>query len=374
MRTAAILGFLWVGLLACRPAERHELQIPPLPADEAQVQQASLTALSEFVDDEPRNSVYLYRRALLYERMRRYGEALRDVNRAIENRRTGDAYGRYYVLRGRLYLYRNRVDSAYADAVQSEKLGVQSAAAYLLRGQMYTLKREYEKATEALQIARQMTPFDPQVFYWQANAAAGTGDTTRALDLLQESLAARPDYIQAYNRLAEIHVGLRDLPTAKRYAFAGLRLDSTNIYLNNNLGRMYRRTNEPDSALAFYRRSLARDTSQHTLNYEIAAIHLEKKRYWSAIPYLERLVKRPARYPDVPDLLAVCYDRTGQERTKLETFELMLAADSTDTQTQRLRAALTRRIQQRRRQAAMDSLADRRRRFMDIQPVEIKRK
>lgn len=380
MSIKQIYKWVWIGCLgllgmaACRPAERQELKIPPLPAGEQPVIETSLAALTDAIADEPDNGIYYYRRALLYEQSRRYDEALQDVKQAIEYRSTGEAYGRYYVLRGRIYLLQNQLDSAYADAVQSEKLGAQSAGAYLLRGQLYTIKQQYDKAITALEIAQQMTPYDPQIYYWQANAIAGKGDTTQALALLQSAVESRPDYIQAYNRFTEIYVGLRDYATAKRYAFTGLAIDSSNVYINNNLGKLYRTTHESDSAVLFFQRSLKKDTSQHPLNYEIGMIYLEKKNYWAAMPYFEKLTTRLSKYPDVPELLAVCYDQTGQERYKLEAWQAAIEADSTDWRTQRLFIALSRRVQSKRRQAAMDSIAQRKQRFMNIKPVEIKRR
>jgi|GEM_PF-2679951 len=379
MEKRSIYGLMWLGLSwliwasSCRPAERKELKIPPLPAGRESVIASSLAALTDAIEDRPRNSVYYYRRAMLYEQSRQYNEALRDIKRAIEYRSTGEPYGRYYVLRGQVYLAQNKVDSAYADAVQSEKLGTQSAAAYLFRGQMYAIKRQYGRAAEALAEARQLTPHDPQIYYWQAQTAAGTGDTTQAIALLNEVLQKQNRYVPAYNRLTEMYTGLQDLATARQYAFAGLRIDSTDVTINNNLGRIYRRTNQTDSALIFFRRSLARDTSQHQLTYEIGSMYLEKKNYWAATPYFEKLSGHFTRYPDVPDILAVCYDLTGRERSKLEVWHAAIQADSTDMKTQRLYDALSRRVQSRRRQAVLDSITHHRRQLIKIAPVEIRR-
>ncbi len=378
MSNQHIYRLMWIGWLSlvcltgCRPAERRELKIPPLPAGEQTVIQTSLAALTDAIDDEPGNGSYYFRRALLYEQSRRYEEALRDVKQAIEYRSTGESYGRYYVLRGRLYLLENKIDSAYADAVQSEKLGVQSAAAYLLRGQLYTIKQQYNKATAALNTAQQMTPYNPQIYYWQANAAAGRGDTTQAIAQLTAAIKSRPDYIQVYNRFTEIYTGLRDYATAKQYAFTGLKIDSSNVYLNNNLGKLYRTIHQTDSAIICFRRSLKKDTAQYPLNYDIGMIYLEKKYYWAAIPYFEKLTTRLNKYPQVPEILAVCYDQTGQERYKLESWQATLQADSTDWKTQRLYEALARRVKSKQRQAAMDSLASRKQQLMNISPVEIK--
>lgn len=368
-----------IGLMSgCKPTERAEIKIPPLPKNEAAVVRTSLAALTDALDDEPGNSEYHFRRALLHEQARDFSKALRDVNQAIENRRTGQAYGRYYVLRGRIYLNRNQTDLAFADALQSEKLGVQSAEADLLRGQMYCIKQQYAKANAALRSAARRTPFDSQIYYWQANVAAGRGDTTQAIALLNGTLGRRRDYVQAYNRLTELYAGLKDYPAAKQYAFAGLKIDSNNVPVNTNLGRIYQRAGQSDSAVQCYRRALKRDTSLHRLNYEIGVVYLQEKNYGAATRYFEKLIPHLNRFSDVPDILAVCYGHTGQDRSKLDTWKADLETDSTNTTTQRLYAALARRVQAKRRQATMDSLANRQRRLFsikpNIKPVEIKRR
>lgn len=358
------LGLAW----GCRPAERTEIKIPPLPGSQTDVVRTSLAAMTEAIDDEPRNSEYYFRRALLHEQARDFGKALRDAGKAIEHRQTGQAYGRYYVLRGRIYLQRNQTDSAFADAVQSEKLGVQSAEADLLRGQAYCIKGQYAKAGAALRLAARRTPFDPQVYYWQANVAAGSGDTAQAIALLRGTLGRRREYVRAHNRLAELYTGLNDYPAAKREAFAGLGIDSNNVPINSNLGRIYQRTGQPDSAIWCYRRALQRDTSLHRLRYAIGTIYLQEKEYAAATRYFEKLIPHLRRFPGVPDLLAICYDQTGQERPRLEAWKAELEADSTNATVQRLYAALARRVQAKRRQWVMDSLANRQRRLFSIKP------
>ncbi|MDJ1498169.1 tetratricopeptide repeat protein [Cytophagaceae bacterium DM2B3-1] len=377
MSTSGKIG-RWLGyiilLSACRPAEQKELKIPPLPNGEQAVIQTSLAALTDAIEDEPRNGSYYFRRAALYEQAHRYGESLQDINKAIEYRSTNEAYGRYYVLRGRIYLLQNKIDQAYADAVQSEKLGAQSAAAYLLRGQMYAIKGKYTNAMNALKEAKQMTPFDPQVYYWEANASAGLGDTAQAISLFHTTLQTRKDYIQAYNRLTEIYAKQRDFVTAKQYAYAGLKIDSNNVLINNNLGSIYRLSKQTDSAVYCFQRSLKRDTLQHNLNYELGRIFFDKKNYWTATPYFEKLTTQFAKYPDVPELLAVCYDLTGQERGKMESLQAVLAVDSTDKKTILLYEALNRRITYKRRQMVMDSLATKKQQIINIAPVEIRRR
>ncbi|MDJ1484027.1 tetratricopeptide repeat protein [Cytophagaceae bacterium YF14B1] len=377
MSTSGKIG-RWLGyiilLSACRPAEQKELKIPPLPNGEQAVIQTSLVALTDAIEDEPRNGSYYFRRAALYEQAHRYGESLQDINKAIEYRSTNEAYGRYYVLRGRIYLLQNKIDQAYADAIQSEKLGAQSAAAYLLRGQLYAIKGKYRNAMNALKEAKQMTPFDPQVYYWEANALAGLGDTAQAISLFHTTLQTRKDYIQAYNRLTEIYAKQKDFVTAKQYAYAGLKIDSNNVLINNNLGSIYRLSKQTDSAVYCFQRSLKRDTSQHNLNYELGRIFFEKKNYWTATPYFEKLTTQLGKYPDVPELLAVCYDLTGQERVKMELLQAVLAVDSTDKKTILLYDALNRRITYKRRQMVMDSLATKKQQIINIAPVEIRRR
>ncbi len=358
---------VWTG---CRPAEKKSLKIPPVPANEQVVLQTSLAALSDAIDDEPQNSEYYFRRAYLYEQSKRYEDALSDINQAIENRRTGQAYGQYYILRGRVYLHQNKIDSAYKDAIQTEKLGAQSAEAYLLRGQMYAIKKQYKDAELSLRIAQQMTPYEPQIYYWQANTVAGSGDTVKAISLLHTALSYNHEPVPVYNRLAELHAGLWEWQTAKSYAFAGLKLDPENVVLNNNMGRFYRANRQIDSALIFYGHSLAKDTSQYQLMYEVGTMHMNRRSYWMALPYFEKLLAHIDQFPAIPELLAACYEFTGQQNARLTRWKQVIEADSTNLTAQRVYNTLFRRIQARRRQAAEDTL--RKRQLIELKPIDIK--
>jgi predicted Zn-dependent protease len=372
--TSAVSGSLLLLLSVvwgCRPGETREIKIPPLPEPGASAYKASLAALTDAIDDEPRNSYYYYRRALLYTEANDHKAALNDINNAIEFRKTNEKYGRYYVLRGQLYLAAGKVDSAFQSAQQAEKLDVQSPDFYMLIGQLYTLRKEYDKAAVALDNAQKSTPFEPTTAYYLGMVAAGKGDTARGIELIKSVIPKRPEFKNTYSSLSQIYYGLKNYPEAKQYAHQGLTLDSNDAELNNHLGYIYKAVHRMDSAVIYFKKAVKLDTSLYSTNYELAMIHVKDKEFSRAIPYLEKLLPYQKQYPEVQQLLILSYAKAGREPEALAQYASAVQTDSTNAVAVEMYNLLKERYETRRKRKALDSVARAKARIFEIEAIPL---
>jgi tetratricopeptide (TPR) repeat protein len=370
-----VLFLALTGLAACTAPENQEVKIPPLPDNVSAIQEASLLALSDAIEDEPSRSEYYYRRALLYQQAGKKQMALQDLTQAIDNRETNERYGRYYALRAQLLMEGGLIDSAFRDAEQALKLEEGQAPGFVaLLGQLYAVRGDYKKANASLDEALRRTPAEPQLYYWKGHVAASTGDTARAVEYLHEAIRRRPVYREAYNRLTEISIGNHQMGRAKTYGLKGYSIDPAYLPLNLNLGKLYMLTGQNDSAKIFLREALRSNQDLPVTMHQLAGLYFGSEEYSLALPHYEKLLQYRSRWPEVPYRLYLCFDKTGRGRDALARYTGVIERDSTNMAALEVYGLLKKREEQKREWRALDSLARRRKQLFSIEtiPLEIK--
>ena len=369
-----VLCLSLLALAGCTASENREVKIPPLPDNPAAIQRASLLALTDAIEDEPRRSEYYYRRALLYQQAGRKDLALQDLSQAIDYRDLDERYGRYYALRAQLHLEADRVDSAFRDAERALKLEEGESPGFVaLLGQLYAVRGEYKKANASLDAALRRTPGEPQLYYWKGHVAASTGDTSRAIGHLRKALELRPQYKEAYNRLSEIYFKMGQTGQAKANGLKAYRMDPGYLDVNLHLGRLYHIANQKDSAKLFLRNALQTSPELHGTRHQLAGLYFGSDEFSQALPHYEKLLAHRNRWPEVPYRLYVCYDKSGRGREGLNRYTEILQKDSTNMAALEVYDLLKKRDDQKKEWRTLDSLARRRKQLFDIQtiPLEI---
>lgn len=92
------------------------------------------------------------------------------------------------------------------------------------------------------------TPFSYRMAYGRFRA----GDTERALELINKSIAARPDFWQSYQLRALIHLAHLNFQHAERDGLHALRLQPNAHPLYNTMGQIYLAQNRFDEATKAY--------------------------------------------------------------------------------------------------------------------------
>jgi tetratricopeptide (TPR) repeat protein len=193
-----VLLFMGVLLVAsCRPREQRDTGIPPLPEGETNTYKVHVQVLSEAIESYPNKADFYFKRAHLYFGNQQWPQALEDMNQAVD---LDPNNGKYYLLRARLHQHLQHSEQAFADIQKAEKLQVQSSDFYTLLGELYALRKEYDKAREALNKSLEKAPYSGAAFYWKGAVAAETGDTTSALRFLGAALQYQPGNVETYDR------------------------------------------------------------------------------------------------------------------------------------------------------------------------------
>jgi tetratricopeptide (TPR) repeat protein len=226
-------------------------------------------------------------------------------------------------------------EQAYADIQKAEKLQVQSTDFYTLLGELYALRKEYDKAKEALDKSLENDPFNGAAFYWKGAIAAETGDTTAALKYLSAALQYQPGNVDTYDRLTGIFQAKRDTLLSKKFALQGLQLVSGHAGLHYKLASVYKTTGKSDSAKIHYRKALELNPSLYLANYHLGEIYVKERNYQEAINTFAGLRAYEKKLPDIYYLTGLSYERIGNKEEAMAQYEQGLQMNANNAKLQK---------------------------------------
>ncbi|MDO7873724.1 tetratricopeptide repeat protein [Hymenobacter sp. ASUV-10] len=313
------------GLLACQSSPEEQ---PDTFVNLATVQSGPRVQADELdgaIRREPRNTALLARRATLRLAAGQPSAALRDVSAAID---IDDNDGQLYFLKARALRALGRLPEALAAARQAASHGFTAPELPLLVGETHLAARNYAAALDNFDRTLRLDPDQPAALFYKGLAYAATGDTSTAVQYLEDAHNREPRQPEILHQLAFLLNAWRLPADAARFASLGLRLDSTSGLLHYDYGRQFELRTPPraDSALWYYRRALQLDTSVYRADYRVAlAATTNGQRPASIIPHLQRALRRNPRLPQARALLGEALEAQGKLPEALAQYRLLVA-------------------------------------------------
>ena len=271
---------------------------------------------------EPRNTALLARRATLRLAAGQPRAALTDVSSALS---IDDTDARLYYLQARAFRALGQLPEALAAARQAAGHGFSGPELPLLVGETQLAAHDYPAALDNLDRTLRLDPDQPAALFYKGLAYAATADTSMAVRNLQEALARAPREPEILHQLAFLFNAWRIPGEAAGYAAQGLRLDSASGLLRYDYGRQLELQGYPDSALWYYRRALALDTTVYRADYRLGLAAARAHDAAGAVRHFSRALRRNPRLPQARAQLAEAYETQGRLPLALAQYRLLVA-------------------------------------------------
>lgn len=309
-------------LPACQgaPTERADTLI-----DLATVQSGPRVQADELngaIQRDPRNTALLARRASLRLAAGQPSAALTDVALALG---IDDGDANLYFLQARAYRALGQLNQALAAARQAAERGFRGPELPLLVGETHLAARNYPAALDNLDRTLRLDPDQPAALFYKGLAYAATADTSTAVQYLQDALARDPREPEILHQLAFLLNAWRIPTDAARYAALGMKLDTASGQLRYDYGRQLELQGRPDSALWYYRRALALDTTVYRADYRLGLAAAKARQSAAVVAHLGRALRRNPRLPQARALLAEALETQGRLPEALVQYRLLVA-------------------------------------------------
>lgn len=311
-----------LALAACHPDRAEQ---PDRLIDLTTVQSGPRVQADELngaIARAPRNAALLVRRATLRLAAHQPRAALADVAAALA---IDDTDGRLYFLQARALRDLGQLTAALAAARQAASHGFGGPELPLLVGETHLAARNYPAALDNLDRTLRLDPDQPAALFYKGLAYAATADTSTAVQYLQDALARAPHEAEILHQLAFLLNAWRVPTEAARYAARGMRLDTASGLLRYDYGRQLELRGRPDSALYYYRRALALDSTVYRADYRLGLAAAKAGRPAVVVPHLSRALRANPRLPQARALLAEALEAQRRLPEAVAQYRLLVA-------------------------------------------------
>lgn len=219
-------------------------------------------------------------RGTIYARLKRFDEALRDLNKAIELN-PGDAAA--YNSRGNVYSELNRREEALRDYDKTIELDAANAFAYNNRGNVYHALDRHNEALRDWNRAIELKPDYASPYGNRGGLFEQFKRYEEALRDLNKAIELEPNYAGAYSNRGNVHQGLGNFDKALRDYEQAIRLDprDPSYYHNRALVFGVRAAKETEKKLKESYEKQLRRVSEPT---EIAEAYRKRgQEYWELL-------------------------------------------------------------------------------------------
>jgi tetratricopeptide (TPR) repeat protein len=331
-RFVSVLGLLafTAQLLSCQSDARTATRIPPIvKKTRAQWQDDALQSLTDLISRNIDSDLNYFKRAKIYFEKEMYGEALADINEAIDEK---DNVGEYFLMRGKINRELNDIDKALEDAQRAEALQQNSQDLFVLLSDIFQEKKQFRESVKYLNQVMMMAPYDGSAYYVKGMLLARQGDSLACLASLQTAMNLNPRLLRAYQQSTAINMKLNQYDQALVSNKKAISRFPSNATLYNARGEIYQLLSKPDTALLYYEKALAHDPNYIDALFKVVNINLQFRQYFKALKALEHIQKIDPGHKQINFLMGYCYEKSGDFPKAREYYSTAYSRDPTDIQ------------------------------------------
>lgn len=268
------------------------------------------------------------RRAVVLLRKGELQQALDDANKAVQLTRNEPST---LFVKAQVLRTMGKAEEALPLALQAERNSYQSSSLYVLLGDLYLRRKDYQQARAYLIKAQELSPDDEFAYYFKGRVAEVTGDTIRAIKNYRSALEQAPAFLEAQRELSGLLVAQGDYPAAKPFLAGALEAAPEDGLLWYYQGLVHQATQKPDSALLAFDRAVSINDTLRGAHYWLGIRQHVLGNNEAAISHFQKAAAAFKHKPKYLSTLASAYERTGQYSLSLATYRRLVEVEPTYT-------------------------------------------
>lgn len=201
-----------------------------------------------------------------------------------------------------------------------------SGAGHKLLGMDEYMLGKPREALLQLRRATELSPRDPDAFYYLGRLYFSTDNPVDALAAFQRSLELDPSSVRAHNQLGQSYEALGRLEDAERAYLKAIETEQNQGRKSEwpyyNLGLLYFNNGRVNDAVPYFRKALARNPAFPEAKIKLAAILLKQNSTREARELLEEAVASDPTNGEAHYRLALLLSQSGKPEEAQQQFAL----------------------------------------------------
>jgi tetratricopeptide (TPR) repeat protein len=223
-------------------------------------------AFAKAMDEDPADIESVQMRGLSLYRLGQPAAAIQFLERVRQWTPDAGADANYVL--GLCYMNSQRYDEARGAFAAQYGVSADSAAAYLIMGQMLSHADLPELAAKAAQKAVDISPKLPLAHFLLGEVALYKSDPQHALEQFEQEREINPAYPPVYDRLGDVYTRTAQYQQAQEALMKAISLDQASTGPFIQMGKVLLRRNDPGTATLYLKHAAKMDPSNyitHTL-------------------------------------------------------------------------------------------------------------
>lgn len=290
--------------------------------------EAQLVNLNAAIEQTGSDGSLYARRSVVLLRKGELEQALIDANKAVKLTRNepSSLFVKAQVLRTM-----GKPEEALPLALQAERNSYQISSLYVLLGDLYLQRNDYQQAQAYLNKAQELSPDDEFAFYYKGRVHEATGDSARAKQNYRNALEQAPVFVEAQRELAGLFIAEGDFASARPYLASALKAAPKDGIIWYYKGLVQKAEQEPDSAVLAFTRAVSLNDTIQGAHYRLGIQQHAAGNNEAAIAHLQKAAASYKGDTKFQTTLASAYERTGQYKLSLATYQRLVEAEPTYT-------------------------------------------
>jgi tetratricopeptide (TPR) repeat protein len=197
----------------------------------------------------------------------------------------------YRILLGELFIRRAQLPAAEEQLLVAARLAPNDPHAHIDLGRVYSAAKKFPQAETEFKTAAQLDSANSDTLSPYADFLVTRLQTSKALALFQQFIAAHPDNPDAHVKLGALQFQANNQTAASAEFDRALQLDPKNVEAYVQLAALHESKKETDEAIATYQKALALRPNFAPFVTMIGNLYLEKGELDTARQYFSRALE-----------------------------------------------------------------------------------
>lgn len=312
-------------LAACGPGENKN-GADSIPIDSTQPK--DLQAINQQLRNDPNNLSLYHERAKFYISVKKFGEALADMQRIVN---VDSSRTEYLMTMADVCFFTNRTGRSKQLLERVVMLDKKNADARIRLAQLYLYTDQFQKALNQLDSTLMIDQNKAEAYFMKGmifkRTAKSREDTAKAVSSMQTATELDPEYYNAFVQLGIIHAEMKS-SLAEEYYRNALRIQPQSEEALYNLGKYYQDAGELNKAMDTYTALLKINAHHFDAHYNMGILHTGKlKMYDEGIRYFELSMQDNPNEPRAFYGRGFCYEMKGDVNRALGDYRRALTLD-----------------------------------------------
>ena len=281
-----------------------------------------LNPLLNSFQQAPQQTVTLRALAWVKMQQKKYGEARKDLERALTLQPTDRET--LYML-GQTYLAERKPDECLAAMQKALQKNPQWADGYEVAGMLMGLSGRFPQSEQFIQKAIELNPKSPSPYMTRGEVLSGEGKIDPAIESFNKVIELQPKFAPAFLRIGMLEERRGNWSLAQTNYKKALELSPDNVVAKNNLAWNYaEHGGNIDMALKLAQEAKEAVPDDPSISDTLGWIYVKKQILGNAIELLKQSVDKRPQNPEYRYHLAVAYFRAGRTAEAKQSLQTAL--------------------------------------------------